>query len=146
MTSAQTAQALAILGFRVTHVGEQGEDIPPLGAPDEVVLAHAKSRNKVILTNNYDLLLLCAEQGESVIWLDPRGPDLRLTQIVVRCFENIEEWESLFAQANGAVCVRSMKTKNDVLGLDRAARVAERRMAQQRRRTRAAARRRGTTP
>lgn len=139
MTSPKVARALAALEFHAYHVGGEGQ--PPFGSEDEVVLEHAHRCNQIIVTNNYDLIMLCAEHNESVLWLDPRGPDLTLREIVLRCFEGVEVWQQLFEAAEGPICVRSLKTKDETMTLERAFELARKRLAQKTRRDREHARR-----
>lgn len=132
--SPRVARALGALGCRVGHVG--GEHQPPKGTEDADVLAHARTANQVVVTTNHDMIVLCAEEGESVIWLTPRDKDLTLEAVAAMCFAQLREWEWLLAQANGPVCVMAHKTKCDVIPLERAKRIALERGKRRRRRRR----------
>jgi predicted nuclease of predicted toxin-antitoxin system len=133
----RVARALYELGFHATHVKGPGQ--PPQGAEDQIVLDHAKKHNQTIVTYNHDMLLLCAEQNESVVWLDPRGRRLNPVAIVLRVFTNVEEWQEILRD-HRPICVRSMATKNEALPLERAAELMrgrlKRRRAQARQRER----------
>jgi len=122
----RVAEALRALEYRVSFVG--GEEQPPRGSTDEDVLDHARKTNQVVVTSNHDMIMLCAEVGESVIWLDPRGRQLRSEEHVVLAFTNIAQWQELLLQADAQVCVRALRTKNEVLTLERASALAERRI------------------
>lgn len=122
----------------MSYVGNDQQ--PARGSPDEDVLDHARKTNQVVVTSNHDMIMLCAEVGESVIWLDPRGRQLRREEHVVLAFTNIVEWQRLLHQAGAPVCVRAMRTKNEVLTLERASALAERRVRALRARRRRRAR------
>lgn len=132
--SPRVARALGALGCRVGYVGDEHQ--PPKGTEDADVLAHARTANQVVVTTNHDMIVLCAEEGESVIWLTPRDKDLTLEAVAAMCFAQLREWESLLAQANGPVCVMAHKTKCDVIPLERAKRIALERGKRRRRRRR----------
>ena len=122
----RVAEALRALEYHVSYVGADQQ--PPRGSPDEEVLDHARRTNQVIVTSNHDMIMLCAEVGESVIWLDPRGRQLRREEHVVLAFTNIAEWQEMLTAGDTTVCVRALRTKNEVLTLARASELAERRV------------------
>jgi predicted nuclease of predicted toxin-antitoxin system len=134
----RVAESLRALEYRVSYVGDNEQ--PPRGSPDEEVLDHARKTNQVVVTSNHDMIMLCAEVGESVIWLDPRGRQLRREEHVVLAFTNIAQWQELLLQADAQVCVRALRTKNEVLTLERAFTLAERRVRALRARKRSRAR------
>jgi len=119
------ARALAELGYAVGHVG--GPDQPPKGSTDEQVLAHSRRTNQVIVTSNHDMIELCAEAGETLVWLDPYGRKLNYRKMVLRCFDGIEQWEAMLSGQR--VCVHSLSTKTNAVPLDQAAAMARRRIA-----------------
>lgn len=132
--SPRVARALGELGCRVGYVG--GDKQPPKGTEDADVLAHARTANQIIVTTNHDMIVLCAEEAESVVWLTPRDKDLTLEAVAAMCFAQLREWESLLAHASGPVCVMAHKTKCDVIPLERAKRIALERGKRRRRRRR----------
>lgn len=120
--------ALRILGYNSSYVGNEADGSPDRGSSDEIVLGHARATGQVVVTSNHDMILLCAEQRESVIWLDPRGRKISRDEMAVLVFKAAAAWEALLADADGPVCVRALRTKNELLTLDRAARRVRRRM------------------
>jgi hypothetical protein len=84
------------------------------------VLAHARRTNQVVVTSNHDMIMLCAEENESVIWIDPRGRQFRRAEFVPLVFGRVEEWQKLLAMADEPICVHVLRTKTEVLTLDRA--------------------------
>ena len=63
LLSHRVPQALRVLGFNVSHVGNHGDGAPPKGSTDREVLDHARSTNQIIVTSNHDMMLLCIEVG-----------------------------------------------------------------------------------
>lgn len=96
------ARALRELGFNTSHVGSKPDKAPVRGSIDEVVLGHARSTGQIVVTSNHDMILLCAEQGESVVWIDPRGKQYRRSEMVVLCFKGSEDWERRLGNADAA--------------------------------------------
>lgn len=133
----RVARALRELGINASHVGHEDDAAPPRGSGDRVVLDHARKTNQIIVTSNHDMILLCAEEGESVIWIDPRGRQLRRAEFVSLAFNRVEEWEHILAAADAPVCVQVLRTKTAVLTLERSRHLVVQRMR------RLAARRRG---
>lgn len=109
-------------------MGHEGDEAPLRGSSDGIVLDHARRTNQVVVTSNHDMILLCAEQGESVIWIDPRGRQFKRTELVPLVFTRVEEWTDLLKIADGPVCIHVLRTKTDVLTLDRAGHLVEQRM------------------
>jgi hypothetical protein len=66
------------------------------------------------------MIVICAEQQKSVIWIDPRGRQFRRTEFVPLVFGRVEEWQRLLAEAEDPICVHVLRTKTEVLTLDRA--------------------------
>lgn len=110
------------------------------------MLEHARTTNQVVVTSNHDLILLCAEENESVIWIDPRGRQLKRTEFVPLVFGRVEEWHELLAAAGGPTCVHVMRTKTEVLELDRARHLVLQRMRRLQARKRAQARKQPPGP
>jgi hypothetical protein len=116
------------LGIRASHVGHEGDGAPARGSADATVLDHAKKTNQVIVTSNHDMIILCAEENESVIWIDPRGRQLKRVELVPLVFGRVEEWEAVLTQADGPICVHVLRTKTEILALDRARHLVLQRM------------------
>lgn len=132
--------ALRVLSFRASYVGNVEDAQPPRGSSDEQVLDHAIKTGQVIVTSNHDMVLLCAEKGESLIWIDPRGRQFRFGELLVLVFQNARFWEEWLTSDTGQLCIRALRTKNEVLALDRAEHLVRQRMrrirSRQRRRRR----------
>lgn len=105
------------------------------------MLDHARKTNQVIVTSNHDMIMLCAEEDESVIWIDPRGRQLRRTEFVPLVFGRVEEWQEMLAEARDPVCVRTLRTKTEAISVDRARHLAEQRMRRLQARERARSKR-----
>jgi hypothetical protein len=121
-------EALRVLGYNASWVGNDADGAPITGSSDEDVLGHAKRTGQVVVTSNHDMILLCAEQEESVVWLDPRGRQFKRDEQVVLVFRTAADWESLLAAATEPVCLRALRTKTEILTLDRAAHLVQQRM------------------
>jgi predicted nuclease of predicted toxin-antitoxin system len=126
--SPRVARALRELGFRVSHVGAESDGSPARGSSDELVLHHARSTGQVVATINLDMILLCAEEDESVLWLDPRGRQLRFEDQVVLFFQGMQRWQAQFEEIDGPVCLRVRRSRSEVLTLDEASRLARQRL------------------
>lgn len=125
----RVAEALRILEYRVSYVGmEEGEAVPPRGSSDEEVLGHAKRTNQIVVTSDLGMVILCAEAGQSVIWIDPRGRQLHRAAMVFLVFKHIHDWEERLECADGPICLRAMRATTNSLDLDEAARLARGRM------------------
>ncbi len=128
--SPRIARALGALGYNVEAV----HDAADLGVatPDDRILEIAKQRNQVIVTLNLDMVLICIEAEESVIWVDPkRKKGLTYEEMVVRFFEGVPRWERL---VKGGTVLHALKTKDEVLSFEQAQRRILARIAKQRRR------------
>lgn len=135
----RVASALRELGFPVSYVGDDKASpaSPGRGSADSVVLEHAERFNQIIVTSNLDMILLCAERNQPVVWIDPRGRQLRREDMVLLVFKNIRDWTQRFEDAADPVCLRAMRTRTETLGLQEAGRLARNRMSRiSRRRTR----------
>jgi predicted nuclease of predicted toxin-antitoxin system len=122
------AEALHVLGYNASHVGNERHGQPPRGSSDAAVLGHATATGQIVVTYNHDMIMICAEQGVSVIWLDPRGRQFLKDELVVLAFSGIARWQAALRSADGPVCLRVLRTKVEIMELDRASRLAERRM------------------
>lgn len=101
---------------------------PDRGSSDADILAHARTTNQIIATSNYDMIILCAELGESVLWIDPRSRQFRRAELAGLAFNRIEEWERLFDEADESICVKALRTKTEAMSLERATHLARQRM------------------
>ena len=63
-----------------------------------------------------------------MVWIDPRGRQLKRTELVPLVFARVEEWQGLLADANEPICVHVLRTKTEVLPLDRARHLVVQRM------------------
>lgn len=124
----QVAKALRVLGHNTSWVGNETDGAPARGSSDEVVLMHARNTNQIILTSNHDMILLCEEQGESVVWLDPHGRHFTRDETALLAFREAVDWESRLAAANGPVCLRALRTRTHTLTLEAAGDLVRRRM------------------
>lgn len=125
----RVAAALFQLEFRSTYVGNQDHaGVPSRGSSDEEVLDFAQKTNQVVVTSNHDMILLCAESQQTVIWVDPRGRQFSREDLVLLVFKSISDWEERLNQAASAVCLRAMRTKTETLSLNEAGRLAQQRM------------------
>lgn len=124
----RVARALRELGIRASHVGHEVDGAPGRGSSDAVVLAHARKTNQVVVTSNHDMILLCAGESESVIWIDPRGRQFTRTELVPLVFTRVEDWQDRLRAAGKPVCLHVMRTKTEVLDLDRARHLVVQRM------------------
>jgi len=124
----RVASALWELKYHTSYVGNQSDGTPARGSSDQAIINHARTMNQVIVTPNYDMILLCLEQHQSVIWLDPRGPNLTWEEMVVLVFRAAREWEDLLQSATGPACIRALRTKNESLSVERAKHLVRQRM------------------
>ena len=120
-------RALRELGLRASYVGHQTDGSPRRGSTDEAIIEYAKRTNQVIVTSNHDMMLLCSEEGQRFVWLDPRGKQMGGIEQTLIIFEQIEDWESIL-DSNPDVCVRSMRTKCLPITSTEAVRLAKQRM------------------
>ena len=122
-------KVLAVLGFRATYVGsDAGSPVPPpKGESDEVIVDFAQRTNQVIVTSNHDMMLICEQEGQRFVWLDPRGRQLSQREQVVLCLTQIEQWEDILNRSSGE-CVRALRTKATSIRAGEAARLAKERM------------------
>lgn len=92
------------------------------------------------------MILICAEAGEPVIWIDPRGRQFRRIELVPLVFGRVEEWQAMLTEADVPICVHVLRTKTEVLTLDRAKHLVLQRMRKLQARRRAQARSSSTDP
>ena len=127
----RVAAALQVLEFPVSYVGDDQANpaSPPRGSSDQIVLEHAERVNQIVVTSNLDMILLCVERQQRVIWIDPRGRQFRREDLVILAFKNISDWADCFQSAYDPVCLRAMRTKTVTMGLDEADRRVRDRMS-----------------
>ena len=127
----RVAAALRTLEFSVSYVGDDSASPPSpgRGSSDEAVLSHAENANQLVVTSNLDMILLCVERGQSMIWIDPRGEHLRRAELVLMVFKGIDDWSERLAAADEPVCLRAMRTRTNTLTLEEAGRLARGRMS-----------------
>ena len=75
------------------------------------------------------MILLCQEQGESVVWIDPKGRQFTVDDLALVAFKGIGEWHRLLEGSEDPGCVRVLRTKVERLSLDKAAALARRRIS-----------------
>ena len=124
----RVASALRELGHNVSYVGNEPDGAPPRGSSDETIIDHARATNQIVVTSNHDMVLLCLEQPQPVIWLDPHGRKITRDEMVVLVFQAAHVWEEMLQSASGPVCIRALRTKNERLSVERAVRLVEQRM------------------
>ena len=100
----------------------------PADPPNEEVLDQARRTNQIVVTSDLGMILLCAEAGQSVIWIDARGRQLPRSDMVLLVFKQIHDWEEQLANADGPLCLRAMRAKTNTLEPDAAARLVRDRM------------------
>lgn len=121
------ASALRELGYRASYVGNRDDRAPERGSTDEAILHHARATGQVVVTSNHDMILLCLEQNQSVIWVDPYGRKIPWERMVVLVFNAAPEWDRLLRASDGPICIRSLRSRNEALTKDEAiARVVKR--------------------
>ena len=113
----RVAAALRTLEFSVSYVGDDSASPPSpgRGSSDEEVLSHAENANQLVVTSNLDMILLCVERGQSMIWIDPRGEHLRRAELVLIVFKGIDDWSERLATTDEPVCLRAMRTRTNTL-------------------------------
>lgn len=132
------ASALRELGYHASYVGNEPDGAPPRGSSDQTIIDHARATNQVVVTSNHDMVLLCLEQPQSVIWLDPHGRNFTRDEMVVLVFQAAHMWEQMLQGASGPVCIRALRTKNERLSVEKAVHLVKQRMKRLAARKRAA--------
>ena len=85
--------------------------------------------NQTVVTSNLDMILICVEHGQQVIWIDPRGRPFKREDMVLLVFQNINDWAQRLNAATDPVCLRALRTKTHTLELAEAGRLARNRMS-----------------
>ncbi|WP_420436867.1 DUF5615 family PIN-like protein [Candidatus Poriferisodalis sp.] len=124
--------ALQLLELRTTFVGDENASppSPPRGSTDEEVLEHALRTNQVIVTSNLDMVLLCAESQQSVVWIDPYGRQFRREALALLVFKSIDDWSRRLVPGDGPKCLRALRTRTQALDLQEAEELVLKRMRQ----------------
>ncbi len=122
------ASALRELGYNVSYVGHEKDGAPSRGSSDQTILNYARTTNQVVVTSNHDMILLCLEQAQPVIWLDPRGRKITRDEMVILVFRAAREWTEMLESATGPVCIHALRTKNESLSVERAVHLIRQRM------------------
>ena len=127
----RVASALRELEFRVSYVGDQrgSPPSPVRGSSDEVVLSHASRASQTVVTSNLDMILLCVERGQQVIWIDPWGKHFSRAELVLLVFRHISDWARRLGASAQPVCLRALRTKTKTLQLPEAADLVRKRMS-----------------
>lgn len=124
----RVARALRELEYRVSHVGNKHDGAPPRGSSDQTIIRHAQTTNQVVVTSNHDMILLCLEQPQPVIWLDPHGRNITWDEMVILVFRAARVWEDMLQEATGPVCIRTLRTKDEALSVEEAVQKVKQRM------------------
>ena len=126
----RVAEALRVLEYRVSYVGmeDDHDSTPPRGSSDREVLDHAQRTSQIVVTSNLDMVILCTQADQSVVWIDPRGRQLRRADMVLLVFKHIHDWEEHLGRADGPICLRAMRTTTNSLDLETAGRLVRDRM------------------
>ena len=124
----RVASALRELGYNVSYVGHEKDGAPSRGSSDQTILNYARTTNQVVVTSNHDMILLCLEQAQPVIWLDPRGRKITRDEMVILVFRAAREWTEMLESATGPVCIHALRTKNESLSVERAVHLIRQRM------------------
>lgn len=137
-------QALRILMYNATYVGNTEDKQPPKGASDEDIVAHARHTHQVIVTSNHDMMQICAEAAQPFVWIDPRGRQLTRARQVLLVLQQVDRWVELLG-ADPTVCIHAMRTKCKAILPNEAARLATQRMRANERRRSAVPKRRSAS-
>ena len=124
----RVASALSALEYYTSFVGNKEDNAPERGSPDQMIIDYARRHNQVLITYNHDMIVLLTEQKQSFIWLDPRGRPFTKEEMVVRIFLAAHEWEEILKEPSEPVCIRTLRTKHEIMTLNDAARLAKQRM------------------
>lgn len=127
LTPWRVAAALRVLEIRASYVGNTDDLAPPRGALDSEVLDHARRTNQIIVTSNHDMVMLCAEEDHSVIWVDPWGRQLTRETWALLAFSQVQLWDDILRE-HDSICVRALRSRCEPISLDDAYDMAERRL------------------
>ncbi len=74
------------------------------------------------------MVTLCAEQRQSVLWIDPYGRQFTRESLALLVFSGAPDWETRFREATDPICVRALRSRSETLTLEEAFALADRRM------------------
>ena len=116
----RVASALQALQFEVSYVGDDSANPPSpgRGSTDEEVLKQASTVNQVIVSSNWDMVLLCIEAGQSVVWIDPHGRYFEREELAVLTLKGIRDWSHRLEDGDDETCVRVLRSRTDSLSLN----------------------------
>lgn len=100
-----------------------------------MVLGFARQHRQTIVTSNLDFVELCCDEGESVVWVDPRGRQLRRIEQAKLFFDHMTTIEVILS--NRPICAHVLRTKAESMTLERARHLVVQRQRVLRRRERA---------
>lgn len=138
----RVALALQALQFEVSYVGDENANPPSpgRGSTDQEILERASAVNQVIVSSNWDMVLLCIEANQAVVWIDPHGRYFEREELAVLALKQIRDWSDRLQGSDGATCVRVLRSRTESLSLDEARAMLTQRM------NRSTTPRTGTTP
>jgi len=122
--SPRLAGALRALSVPAARLGD--DDELAVGADDADVIAHCLRTARVVVSSSSDMVIMCAEEGQRVVWLDPWSREFTRDEQVVTLITHLQEIERLLA--DGAECVRVLRTRVEALEVEEAARLAGQRL------------------
>ncbi len=126
----RVAAALWQLELHCSYIGQEDvPEVPKRGSPDEEILEYAKKANQIVVTINYDMVLLSVEREQRIIWIDPFRGQLSREEITLLAFKSISEWENTLKEAKGPICLRAIRSKTTVLSMQEAGELVRKRMS-----------------
>lgn len=132
----RVAAALRKLEYDTTWVGDLKREVPDRGSADATILRHAIKTNRLVATSNHDMILLCVNERQSVVWIDPRGGQIKRNRMVIFVMEAIDKWGEMLDEAIEPICIHAMLTKSEAIPLTRADHLVRQRMTRAKRRAR----------
>jgi hypothetical protein len=124
--SSYVARALELLDKDVQHVGGQGQ--PPKGSDDPLVVQIAHRQQRLIFTQNFDMVIAAADSEARFIWFETHGKnDLTRFETAWLFFRRWNSWEAL-ADRDLVDCLRVTRTTTAAMSFPEARGKAQRRM------------------
>ncbi len=126
----RVALALQALQFEVSYVGDENANPPSpgRGSTDHEILERASAVNQVIISSNWDMVLLCIEANQAVVWIDPHGRYFEREELAVLALKGIRDWSDRLQGSDGAICVRVLRSRTESLSLEDAGAMLTQRM------------------
>lgn len=126
----RVASALQALQFEVSYVGDDNANPPSpgRGSTDQEILERASTVNQIIVSSNWDMVLLCIEANQSVVWIDPHGRYFEREELAVLTLKGIRDWSHRLEGSDGEICVRVLRSRTESLSLDDARALLTQRM------------------